>query len=124
MGEEFAFGIIDVNPVQPLIGNVGVPPGVQGHPRRPDNFAVGVAVLAELAEPLLVLILAADVKDADPGAVDVTVPGGPGDILCPPVHHVDLVFASQPHRYRGVETGAAHGAPADEAAVLKDSACH
>ena len=98
-GLEDAVLVEDGYPVEPLVGDVDVLLAVQGDAGGPYDFAVAVAVLAELELELLFTGRGADLADADLGSRRGLVPGDVGDVLAGAVQRIDRILAGHGQRH-------------------------
>ncbi len=121
IGHIFAVPVEYGHPVQPFVGDVSIALRVQGNTGGPDQLTGGIAVPAELRQPFLVLRLAADRNDADPGSMSYSIPGSAGNILRPSACHVNFISRTQAHTHRQAEPGSRHRSPAYRPVVVKHS---
>ena len=117
-GEEVAGGVIDGNEVQPLVGDIDAALAIGNDARGPDELAVAVAVLGELADKLLLPPFGAHGQLGNPGPVAGAMPGDIADALAAPVGDIDQVVRAKGGGHRLAEAHPGLGAPADRMAVI------
>src|SRR5439155_25295743 len=113
----------DGYPVQPFVGHVHVPLGIDDKTRRPDQLPWLAAVPAKLAQVFFFSRLAAQGDLANPLAYTRAIPWDVTDALTSPVGHVYHAVRVQSHGYRVVKPHADRGASPHVVAIVIGSSC-